>query len=517
MKKFGSVVLGFILLFNLCCVTTFAAKSDINTKTYNIPLRETPPVIDGVANDAAWNGAYEVKMSISEANATGGWVKYQGKGEGAVGTISMVWSNKGDEAGLYFKCVVTDPTHGWAIDVLAPGPQYESLSDGFQVFIDPMYARRTSIKNTAMRFNFVPYRCMSGNGMCPTESCGWWESWQWASNYAGSGVQMAATLDKEDDASMYRVYFVHGYTIEAFLPWSSLNVNFKQPEGYIGEKMGIGLAMHDIDWDKDQYIKDNSGGEYNPVNSIIEVNYFTDFGNGKNKLNYPNYYNTLILADANGVVPQDTQTGGNEETNTEQNEENAEEKAAALEALIAVVDKAKADYTENEEAKEKYTQESMQAVIDAVAKAAEIGESNTIDEINAAKTAVDEAIAGLALNNVDQTDQDETNSELNNVENENKTETEESNNNLLLIIIIVSALVVIAVVIVVVILVVKKKRNSAETEMIEGDSEEPEVSDDIENTEFEEDVQEQADQEVEEIPEDSTDLDQDNDTDSDNE
>ena len=54
MKKFGSVVLGFILLFNLCCVTTFAAKSDINTKTYNIPLRETPPVIDGVANDAAW-------------------------------------------------------------------------------------------------------------------------------------------------------------------------------------------------------------------------------------------------------------------------------------------------------------------------------------------------------------------------------------------------------------------------------------------------------------------------------
>lgn len=217
------------------------------------------------------------------------------------------------------------------------------------------------------------------------------------------------------------------------------------------------------------------------------------------------------------AVPQEEQPGGNEETNTEQNEENAEEKAAALEALIAVVDKAKADYTENEEAKEKYTQESMQAVIDAVAKAAEIGESNTIDEINAAKTAVDEAIAGLALNNVDQTDQDETNSELNNVENENKTEAEESNNNLLLIIIIVSALVVIAVVIVVVILAVKKKRNSAETEMIEGDSEEPEVSDDIENTEFEEDVQEQADQEVEEIPEDSTDLDQDNDTDSDNE
>ena len=159
----------------------------------------------------------------------------------------------------------------------------------------------------------------------------------------------------------------------------------------------------------------------------------------------------------------------------------------------------------------------MQAVIDAVTKASEIGEGNTIDEINAAKTAVDEAIAGLVENDVDQTEQDEANSEINNVENENKTETEESNNNLLLIIIIVAALVVIAVVIVVIILVVKKKRNSAETEMIEGDSEEPEVSDDIENTEFEEDGQEQADQEVEEILEDSTDLDQDNDTDSDNE
>ena len=90
MKKFGSVVLGLLLLFNLCCVGTLAAKSDIKTKTYNIPLRETPPVIDGVVDDAAWDGAYEVKMSLSEANANGGWVKYQGKMK--VLSARLVWS-----------------------------------------------------------------------------------------------------------------------------------------------------------------------------------------------------------------------------------------------------------------------------------------------------------------------------------------------------------------------------------------------------------------------------------------
>lgn len=468
MKKSISVILSVMLIMSLFVFAGISASAD-TTKTYYIPLREDPPVLDGKGDDAAWNGAYTVNMSI-EALKSYGFVEFISKSDGATGTIKMVWSNKSGREGLYFLCTVNDPTNGWAIDVLAPGPQYEQLSDGFQVFIDPMYARDNTYKKTAMRFNFVPYRCQSGNGMCPTQPAGWWESWQWQSNYAPSGVEVSATLDSTPDS--YRELIVKAYTIEAFLPWKSLNVNWEQPQGVVGEKMGIGLALRDIDWDKEAY-DEACKVEYNPIPSIIKVNYMADFKLGernKDATLYPKYYNTLILANADGSVPEDGgggggnqgggETGGGEtETTVDQ------DKAAAMEALIAMISSTKSDYLESDEAKDKFTEESISALSEAVSSAEAITDVNTIDEINSAKSAIETAITQLV-------EKPKENNNTGNSENEPDKQPEDESSSLPIgaIIGIVAGVVVLAAAVIIIIVVLKKKKSAISSEPGESSS-----------------------------------------------
>lgn len=465
MKKVLATVLALVFsvsLFVFAGIGANAAK-EIVTKTYNIPLRTTPPVVDGNGSDAAWEGAYTVEMSIA-ALKNGGFIKNIGKAEGATGTVKMVWSNSGSAAGLYFLCQVNDPTNGWAVDMLGDGPYYEQLGDGLQIFIDPLYQRKTTAKNSAMRFNFVPYRSHSGNGMCPTDSEGWWESWIWSGNQSSSGVNLKASLVSVDDdgsGPIDRVKIVSAYTMEIFIPWMALQLNHAEPPaGNLYDKMGLGLALHDTDWSYDIWYQSCYGsGSYvfNPSPSILEVNYIADFSkNGKEAISFPRYYNTIVLADANGAVPGGE--GGSTPT-TESGESTATtetdtQKVEALDALTNSIVSAKSEYLEND-ARDTYTEDSMLALSDAVAKGEGMSESNTLEEITAAKSAIDEAVSALAKKE-DASPSDTTKDDA----EQAGTAVEESSGMPLgaIIGIIVGVVVVLAAAAVVVVLLLKKKK-----------------------------------------------------------
>ena len=448
-----SFILIGLFIFSISAVT-LQAQTDLSAKTYYIPLRADPPIIDGDPNDGAWNGAYTVNFSAEEVKANGGWCSKLNASGGAVGKVDIVWSDKQDAAGLYFRVDVDDPTQSWAIDVLAPGPQYEQLSDGFQIFLDPMYKRMRTYKNWTNRFNFVPYRCYSGNGMCPTEPGSWWESWQWDSNYAGAGVKVEILQDRERDETEHRIWFVYGYTMEIFLPWGAMNINFTQPKGVVGEKMGMGLGLADRNYNDDLYW--SLAPDYNAIACISENNYMTDFGQGKDRRLYPIYYNTIILANADGSVPQDVPQPEPVET---PKEGDSEEVLAALNDLKAYIESVKTDYIENESVKERYTPESMQAVVDAVANAELIGETNSLDEITKAKVAIEDAVALLTENEASQSEEDEKNPEELESQSQEEDLVSEKNSSVPIIFIIIGCVIVVAVVVTVVIVFHKKKKN----------------------------------------------------------
>ena len=493
MKKMLSFILIGLFIFSISAVT-LQAQTDLSAKTYYIPLRADPPIIDGDPNDAAWNGAYTVNFSAEEVKANGGWCSKLNASGGAVGKVDIVWSDKQDAAGLYFRVDVDDPTQSWAIDVLAPGPQYEQLSDGFQIFLDPMYKRMRTYKNWTNRFNFVPYRCYSGNGMCPTEPGSWWESWQWDSNYAGAGVKVEILQDRERDETEHRIWFVYGYTMEIFLPWGAMNINFTQPKGVVGEKMGMGLGLADRNYDDDLYW--SLAPDYNAIACISENNYMTDFGQGKDRRLYPIYYNTIILADANGAVPQDTPQPEPVET---PKEGDSEEILSALNDLKAYIESVKTDYTENESMKEKYTKESMQAIVDAVANAELIGETNSLDEITKAKVAIEDAISLLVENDSQQSEEGEKNLEEQQQQQKEDTSTSENKSLLPIIFIIIGCVIVVAVVVTVVIVFHKKKKSKI--------LEQADLDEDLDDESFEQESDSELTEEVSE-QEEATNLDE---------
>ncbi len=467
MKKWVSIALALAFSVSLFLFTGLSANaaSDTGARIYNIPLRAEPPIVDGKGDDAAWDGACTVEMSIAALKGDG-YIKYISKSEGATGTVKMVWSNKSGREGLYFLCDVNDPTNGWAVDILGDGPYYEDLGDGIQIFIDPLYKRASTIKNTAMRFNFVPYTCQSGNGMCPIFPESWWESWIWVGHQATSGVELKASLDSVADD--YREKIVKAYTMEIFIPWKALQLNYEEPPaGNLGDKMGIGLALHDTDWSKELYDEAcYSTGVFvwNPSPSILDVNYITDFSkNGKLAIQYPRYYNTLVLANADGTDPnkKDEDEGPDNTTDDNQQTTDNSEKNTAFDALTSSIDKAKQEYLENDTEREKYTDESLNALSEAVTKALEMSDTNTVEEINAAKEAVETAISGLV--------QKEDNSVRmliyrQNIDDENKTDDKVEQKDGLstaAIIGIIAGAVILAAVIIVIIIVVKKKSKGA--------------------------------------------------------
>ena len=330
--------------------------------------------------------------------------------------------------------------------------------------------------------------------MCPTEPGSWWESWQWDSNYAGAGVKVEILQDRERDETEHRIWFVYGYTMEIFLPWGAMNINFTQPKGVVGEKMGMGLGLADRNYDDDLYW--SLAPDYNAIACISENNYMTDFGQGKDRRLYPIYYNTIILADANGAVPQDTPQPEPVET---PKEGDSEEILSALNDLKAYIESVKTDYTENESMKEKYTKESMQAIVDAVANAELTGETNSLDEITKAKVAIEDAIALLVENDSQQSEEGEKNLEEQQQQQKEDTSTSENKSLLPIIFIIIGCVIVVAVVVTVVIVFHKKKKSKI--------LEQADLDEDLDDESFEQESDSELTEEVSE-QEEATNLDE---------
>ena len=390
-KSILSMMMALAIMLSLFSITTFAATTtgENGTKNYELPLTSTVPTLDGDLSDATWSGeTLTIQLNLKDCVANGGYAKNPTT-SGASGELKAVWSNAEGKEGLYFAWHVKDETQSWAADI--NGIAFNAM-DAVQVVIDPLYKRRTSKSDCAMCFTFTAYASMSGNGMCPTESGRWYEYWMWESAYEGSGVQMGSATNKREDTikenGIDRKYLLDEYWIEAYLPASALNVNGQEPEFKVGTKMGIGFTLIDYDWISEGFVIN----ETDIAETQQLINLFADFGGGKDRFNYPKYYNTITLVEKLGQAPTEepgTETPGVEDGNDVSSITFADsaEAYSALQSELEIATKISSDT-----AYEKYYAADSIASLETAAQAAQkLTETNTLEELTAAVISMKEA------------------------------------------------------------------------------------------------------------------------------
>lgn len=303
MKGFVVVITSiiFVCFLSICGF----AESD----TYIIPYRNQPPVIDGLGDDAAWEGA---ELFVLDESRTG--ISRLTSAQDCSSTkISAIWSDHSSGKGLYFKFETTDSTFCYVMDAVSSSL---NAMDCVQILIDPLNKKLTD-RSTSFCFTFTPYSSFVGNGQFASGSAQWWEYWQWES---GSCIETTSAVtdvmvacnptsfydDPNPDPYQNRDLIIESYLMEVFIPWNNMDISGEQvgdaAHDIVPGKTEFGLSFALVDYQYPPlplYIPE-PGEEKGVVDKDRDlVQMLVDFEDGISGFENASFYNRAILAYSN--------------------------------------------------------------------------------------------------------------------------------------------------------------------------------------------------------------------------
>ena len=288
-KKFLTIFLAITIVTALFSfqIQSSAEEGKFENRHYTIPQTLTPPVIDGVMSENEWTNAYHYFINYDEGyhwygTLLGGTVTegiVQDKKDACEGwDIYIQWVAGGDEAeygegdgGLYFCVIGKDKTRFNAPEYGSP---LNASVDVVQLAIDPLNTEHTADR---FLFDFAPYsKGESGDIQDVSGPASCYEHIQFKSDVSAYfNVQKASVLTEND------------YTMEFFIPWFAMHLDYEIIERDPGTEFGLGFVLMDWVGASPYYIA-------------------LDFGTGADlntSLTWPDLYNKVTL----GGVPADAE------------------------------------------------------------------------------------------------------------------------------------------------------------------------------------------------------------------